>query len=271
MPELNWTLGYPMALGADGRLGGAADPVFQAQGLALSPLRACPGLAFLFAAGLFAAGPALAEAPPACPGGAARIRLAVTDPEPVHSNELTIDALHGETGQPRSATLHHLGLTTSRVEWQSEIETRYRSTAGGVCARPAVVALNLVQTEHLVRIAHEIRPGSCLYREVAAHERRHVAVNRRTLHAAAARARAAAEAWAARAEGRGATLDAAMESLQQGLRRAIEPALAAMRRAREASHREIDSLAEYQRLSRVCEGDQRALRAALRREEPPSP
>lgn len=186
------------------------------------------------------------------------------DPEPVLSNELGVDALHAETGQPRSATLHHLGLTTSRVEWQSEIETRYRSTGGGVCARPATISLNLVQTEHVVRIAREIPRDGCLWREVAAHERRHVAVNRRSLRRAAAQAKAAAEGWGARAEGRGATLDEAMAGLQQGLRRAIEPALAAMRSARESAHREIDSPAEYERLSRACPGDQKMLRDALR-------
>lgn len=190
------------------------------------------------------------------------------DPEPVLSHALGVDGLHDETGQPRSATLHHLGLTTSRVEWQSEIETRYRSGAGGVCARPATVVLNLVQTEHLVRIAHEIPPGGCLDREVTAHELRHVAVNRRTLREAAGRARAAAAAWAARAEGRGATLEEAMGSLQFGLRQAIEPALAAMRDARERAHQAIDSLAEYRRLSRVCQGEQRLLREALRLTSP---
>jgi hypothetical protein len=190
--------------------------------------------------------------------------LAVVDPEPVLSNELGVDALHAETGQPRSATLHHLGLTTSRVEWQSEIETRYRSTDGGVCARPAAISLNLVQTEHLVRIAREIPGEGCLWREVASHERRHVAVNRRSLRQAAAQARAAAEAWGARAEGRGATLDEAMAGLQQGLRQAIEPALAGMRATRDQAHREIDSPAEYERLSRTCPRDQKVLRDALR-------
>lgn len=193
-----------------------------------------------------------------------QVRLEVLDPAPVESGALSVDELHRETGQPRSATLHHLGLTTSRVEWQSEIETRYRSTEGGVCARPAVVTLNLVQTEHLVRIAREIPAGGCLWREVLAHERRHVAVNRQTLRQAGARARTAAIAWGARAEGRGATLDEAMGQLQQGLRRAIEPALAAMRAAREAAHREIDSEAEYRRLSRICLEDQRVLRGPLR-------
>ncbi|MFC7692032.1 hypothetical protein ACFQY5_23085 [Paeniroseomonas aquatica] len=146
-----------------------------------------------------AAAPALAETPP-CPPDPPQLRLTVTDPEPVFSHALTIDGLHRETGLPRSATLHHLGLTTSRVEWQSEIETRYRSTEG-VCARPATVSLELAQTEHVVRVAREIPKGSCLWREVSAHERRHVAVNRRSLRQAAAQAKAAAERWGARAEG----------------------------------------------------------------------
>jgi hypothetical protein len=189
--------------------------------------------------------------------------MTVVDPAPVVSQALGIDALHGETGQPRSAGQHHLALTTSRVEWQSEIDTRYREDAGGVCARPAWIALSLVQAEHLVRIAGEIRRGGCLWREVLAHEMRHVAVNRRTLRAAAARARAAAEAWAMRAEGRGAGFDEAMAGLQEGLRLAIEPALAGMRDAREAVHGQIDSRAEYERLGEVCPADQRRLREAL--------
>lgn len=175
-----------------------------------------------------------------------------------------MDALQDPTGQPLGAGQHHLALTTSRVDWRSEIDTRYREEAGGVCARPARVALSLAQAEHLVRIAGEIPRGGCLWQEVLAHERRHVAVNRRTLRAAASRLRAAAEAWALRAEGRGASFDEAMAGLQEGLRQAIEPALAGMREAREAAHGRIDSRAEYERLGEVCPADQRRLRQALR-------
>lgn len=210
----------------------------------------------------FAALPA--GAAPACPSVKARIRVSVTDPEPVLSTTLGIDALHARSGRPRSASVHHLALTSSRVEWQGEIDARTATGRGGVCARPERVVLVLAQTEHLVRIAHEIPRGTCLFREVEAHERRHVAVNRRTLHAAASRARSAAEAWAATAEGRGATEREAVAALQRGLRHAIEPAVASMRAARDTAHRGIDTEAEYRRLSRVCPADQRALRERLR-------
>ncbi|MBL6455627.1 hypothetical protein JMJ55_09855 [Belnapia sp. T6] len=122
----------------------------------------------------------------------------------------------------------------------------------------------MVQTEHRVRIAREIPEGGCLWREVLAHERRHVAVNRRSLREAAAAARAAAAAWAARAEGHGATLEEAMAGLRTGLRQAIEPALAAMRSGRATAHGAIDTQAEYERLGRTCPADQQRLREALR-------
>lgn len=211
-----------------------------------------------------AALPAAAATLPACPHATPMVRLRVVDPAPVVSTALGTAALEAETGQPHRPETHHLGLTTSRVEWHSEIETRYRETAGGVCARPMSVLLTLVQTEHMLRIAAEIPPGGCLWQEVERHERRHVAVNRRTLQAAGAGAEAAARAWAARTASRGRTLDEAMAALQAGLRRAIEPALAGMRAARGALHLAIDSRAEYRRLSEACPADQRRLRDRLR-------
>jgi hypothetical protein len=213
------------------------------------------------------AAPASRAAAPqaACPPHSPRVRLSLRDPEPVLSHELGVDALHAQTGRPRSATVHHLGLTTSRVEWRSEMDARTATTRrGGVCAVPDRLVLTLAQPEHRIRIAREIPRGGCLFREVEQHERRHVAVNRRTLREAARRARRAAEAWAAKAEGRGATEQQAMAALQSGLRRAIEPALAAMRAEREAAHRAIDTGAEYRRLARVCPEDQRVVRERLR-------
>lgn len=215
---------------------------------------------------------ALAEPPPgapsSCPDRQPRIRLSVVDPEPERRTDRGIDALHATTGRARSPTVHHLGLTTSRVEWRSELGARTaarpETRPDAVCAVPDRVTLTLVQSPHVVRIAREIAPGTCLYRQVAAHEARHVAVNRRTLREAATEARAAATAWAATAEGRGATEASAMAALQQDLRRAVEPALAAMRASRDAAHQAIDTPAEYRRLDQVCPADQRALRAKLR-------
>jgi hypothetical protein len=212
------------------------------------------------------------QAPPvACPPRAPVVQVQVVDPEPLLSAEAGVDALHAMTGRPRMPAARHLGLTVSRIEWRTEITLRtLRLPApppgGGqvFCAVPATVTLTLAHAEHRIRIARELTEGGCLFAQVEAHERRHVAVNRETLRAAARTVRTAAEAWARTAEGRGATLEEATDGMRQGLRRAIEPAMEAMRQAQARRHAAIDSPAEYRRLARVCPEDQAMLAERLR-------
>lgn len=209
-----------------------------------------------------------AEAPrAACPPREPRVVVQVLDPEPVVSAERGMDELHAMTGNPRTAAARHLGLTSARAEWQTEIRLRLdarRPAEGPVCAVPDRVTITLALAEHVTRIARELPESGCLFQEVAAHERRHVAVNRATLRDAAVRTRAAAEAWARTAEGHGATAEQAAEALRDGLRRAIEPAMAAMRAAQARRHAAIDTLNEYRRLARICPEDQQVLAERVR-------
>lgn len=192
----------------------------------------------------------------------------MTDPEPRVLAPVPAARLRMQAGGSEEAGLHlhHLGLTLSRVEWRSEITVRSQGPSGGpVCARPSEVRLRLIHAEHTIRLARELPRDGCLAREVLAHERRHVAVNRRTLREAAEALRATAVAWAARAEARAPDVGAAALALQDELAEAVEPVLARLRAAREAGHAAIDTAEEYQRLGRVCPQDQRRLRAALNR------
>ncbi len=215
-------------------------------------------------AALLVAGVAAAAAEPECPQTVPRVEVSLQDPEPSLDLSAGMDALRAEADAPLSAAHRHLGATTSRVEWQSEVEARLTSSSGRVCARPERVSLTLRHAEHSVRIARELPRGGCLYRETEAHERRHVAVNRATLRRAAAEVEAAARNWADSAVGRGAADQSAVAALQEGLRRAITPAVDAMQAAREAAHREIDRPEEYRRLGRVCPDDQKAIQGRLR-------
>ncbi len=221
-------------------------------------------LAAAAAAAWLAVGAAAAAEPECPPTGPPRVEVSLDDPEPSLDLGTGMDALRAEASAPRGAAFRHLGSTTSQVGWQSELEARVVSGAGRVCARPERVSISLRHVEHRVRIARELRRGGCLYRETDAHERRHVSVNRATLRRAAAEAEAAARSWAASAVGRGATEEAAMAALREGLRRAVAPAIDAMQAAREAEHRDIDRPEEYQRLGRVCPDEQKAIGARLR-------
>ena len=217
-------------------------------------------VALAAAAALLAAGEAAAQ--PECPSPTRppRVEVALNDPEPTLDLGSGTAALRAEDGAPRDAAHRHLGVTTSRVEWQSEMEARVEAASGRVCARPERVAISLRHVEHSVRIARELPRGGCLFRETEAHERRHVAVNRATLRRAAAEVEAAARAWAGSAVGLGATEQSAVAALRDGPRRAIAPAVDAMQAARDAGHREIDRPEEYRRLGSVCPDDQKAIR-----------
>jgi hypothetical protein len=212
------------------------------------------------------------------------VRVEVQDPKPRRMPPVPAAVLGAEVapplpGPPPPAALrvHHLGITTSRVEWRSEITARTLVTGGsdggGACAVPGELRVVLRHARHQVQLAREVPPGGCLEREVLAHEMRHVAVNRRTLREAAAALRQALEAWAARAEARAPGEEAATAALQEEMKAVMEPVMAQLREAREAGHARIDSRLEYRRLSIACPADQVRLRTALRRQriEPPPP
>ena len=213
---------------------------------------------------LLAATPVAAE--PACPPrGAPMVRVVVSDPEPRVLSALSSTELRAAVGEDATdGHLHHLGITVSRVEWRSEITVRSQGVVGGpVCALPAELQITLLHAEHSIRLARELPRGGCLSREVMAHERRHVAVNRRTLRDAATALRGVAQRWAARAEARAPDVAAAAAALQDELEAAVEPVLARLRAAREAGHAAIDTPEEYRRLGSVCAPDQRRLRAVM--------
>lgn len=210
--------------------------------------------------------PWAAAAQPACPPRLVPLlRVELADPGPRRLPPAPAAALGAEMGEAAGGAFpHHLGLTTSRVEWQAEITLRGRGPPGGpVCAVPTAIRIRLVHAEHAIRLARELPPEGCLAREVLAHERRHAEVNRRTLRAAAQELRQAARAWAAQAQAEAADLGAAALQLQDALGDAIAPVLERLRRSREAGHAAIDTPEEYRRLSRICPEDQRRLRRAL--------
>lgn len=228
----------------------------------------------LILAALLAGGAARA----ACPATGATIAISRDDPEPVVSavpmaalrGQMEAMAPRGPAAQrthdaqrtPATQRAHdeHLGVTASRVEWRMELAARYlREPDGRVCAVADRVTIVLAHVEHAIRIAEEIPPQGCLWHEVLAHEQRHVVVNRTTLAQAEQALRGAVTEWARRASVRAANAGEATGQLQAGLRQAVEPHLAAMRRARLEGHGRIDTAAEYDRLARICPGDQRRL------------
>jgi len=97
------------------------------------------------------------------------VQVAVQDRPPRILPPIPARALRAQAGGAVDGAFpHHLGLTVFSVESRSEITVRTQATEAGACALPAEVRLALVQTEHTIRLAREVPPGSCLAGEVLA-------------------------------------------------------------------------------------------------------
>jgi hypothetical protein len=161
----------------------------------------------------------------ACPDTGATISVSRDDPDPAISSA-PMAALRSQM-QAAAQRTHgeHLGVTASRVEWRMELAARYlREADGRVCAVADRVSIVLAHVEHAIRIAEEIPPQGCLWREVLVHEQRHVAVNRTTLAQAELALRVAVTEWARRASARAADAEASDRRWNRIWRRCVGPA-----------------------------------------------
>jgi hypothetical protein len=208
-----------------------------------------------------------ARAQPACPmrsTASPQVEVVILNPQPRLSRDTTVSALHGLSGQPQRANFHHLGVTVLRMEWRGEVQLSVATDPQGICAVVTRVRVTLAHVGHRILIAREIPQGGCLYQEVETHERRHVAANRRALREAVAPVGRALEAWAANAETRAATAEAAREALLSGLQATMTPLIAAVQERRDVANRAIDSPEEYRRIAQSCGVDQLRLQDRLR-------
>jgi len=230
------------------------------------------GLTLAAAAAALVPAPVLAQA--ACPAPRpARPTIEILNPEPLvdgtQSMRWLSDRLRrnarGWQRDPRlDRFIHAMGLTAT--EWGTEISVA--GIAGPRDERQCFVATELRVRfglhAHLVFVASEIPRGSCLWRDVYAHELRHVGVNREAIRAAAALLSADVESLARQGiSTEGPTAEAAQQAALVRLRAAVRRAEQAFDQRATRGHASIDTPEEYDRASRACGGEaQRILRSA---------
>lgn len=217
-------------------------------------------------------GSVLAQA--ACPAPRpARADVQILNPEPLVDGTQSIRWLsdrlqrnaRGWQRDPRlDRFIHAMGLTAT--EWGTEISVA--GLAGPRGGRQCFVATELRVRfglhAHLVFVASEIPRWSCLWRDVHAHEMRHVGVNREAIRAAAALLSADVEVLARRGIAtEGPTAEAAQQAALARLRAAVRRAEETFDQRSSRGHAAIDTPEEYDRASRTCGGEaQRILRGA---------
>jgi hypothetical protein len=166
--------------------------------------------------------------------------------------------------RPRVAHGYVLGLThtESHVTVQVDGELLQDAAARRECVLPRV-SVTLYYEPIVVYVGREFAPGTCAYREILAHEMRHLKSYQEALPKVEERVRAR---LAPRVQGRAVFADAggARPMLQREIDAVWLPAIRAEMRAVELLQREIDSPQEYARLSKVCQGAVQSLIGSTR-------
>lgn len=145
-----------------------------------------------------------------------------------------------------------MGLTTARSHSQIDVRLRGMKVPGGVCVR-ADVDVQLSYAPMTVYIARELEPGSCGYREVLAHEMRHVAVFRQYLDTSSTHLDAVLRARLPASQVfRFASMDDAARHFKEDQEGWLASTAEQTLDAVADEQKQIDTPAEYQRLSRAC-------------------
>jgi len=175
----------------------------------------------------------------------ADVRAAVLD------TSTSLRNLSADAGPAMGPNSHTLGTTSLNVMNNLQLQSRGMPQAGGGFCWSVTQVKAIVRADTTVNIASEITRDSCMWREVMAHEKKHVALDRQLLPnlVAATRARlmqlgnqsisAASEAVASAA-------------FQAAAERALNEAADQYFDGRNAQQLALDTPEEYARLSRAC-------------------
>jgi hypothetical protein len=183
------------------------------------------------------------------------IKIKLVDGKPAYNTVEGLKALTRKMNpnqDPGIKSIYSFGLTS--VEWRSKADLRLSGMPIGATSYCWYVAeVNMtIELRETVFLAKEIERDTCTWREVMAHEQKHVQLNDKMF------ARLPGEIKpkiAASAQGGILTSDGqdAMATFRPKIQAAINTALDKFSVAREKQHRtEIDTKAEYDRVDAAC-------------------
>lgn len=151
-----------------------------------------------------------------------------------------------------------MGLASAVWTYDFSLNGRALKTASG---RTCVAVANLRVTVRLedlqVRLASELRPGSCAYNEVLEHELEHVSIYRTSLPLAAEAMQASLNTAGVIRVAVGQSEDEAYAKLKQEVLDVLDGQLHKHKNLTAQKHAAHDSPAEYGRVADSCQGEMR--------------
>ncbi|HYG88567.1 MAG TPA: hypothetical protein VD978_20170 [Azospirillum sp.] len=169
-----------------------------------------------------------------------------------------LQAMPGRSAGPRGAESGQvLGLAHATFGERWQIGAHYQPQPGGaVCAALSRLTVSFGFQERVVYVARELPQGSCIQREVLTHEMKHVAVDEALLKEFMPTFKRRLEAVVARQGAvRARSHDHAMALLRQPVDAAVKGLMQEFARERERRQAKVDTIEEYRRVSKSCNGD----------------
>lgn len=169
-----------------------------------------------------------------------------------------LGSVPGRAPGPAGASQGHiLGLTQARYGEQSQISATFQPMGDGTfCAHPRSITVTFGIQQHVVLIARELPPNSCIHAEVMAHEMRHVAVDQALVKEFAPIVRRRLEEMLAQlGPVRARSQDQALGYIRRPVEAALKGTLQEFGRERDSRQALVDTREEYERVSRSCNGE----------------
>lgn len=169
-----------------------------------------------------------------------------------------LQAMPGRSAGPAGAQAGQvLGLAHATFGERWQVGAHYSPQPGGaVCAALSKLTVTFGFQERVVYVARELPPGSCIQREVLNHEMKHVATDEALLREFMPTFKRRLETVVAR-QGtvRVRGQDQALTALRQPIDAAVNDLMREFSSEREKRQAKVDTLEEYRRVSKSCNGE----------------
>ncbi|WP_448203262.1 hypothetical protein [Azospirillum sp. sgz302134] len=216
----------------------------------------------LAGAGMLTASPAAAQAGGACPRFGpieVKVEFQVAQLKRDYGRSLAqLASMPGRAPGPAGASGGHiLGLAHARYGEQSQLGALVQPMGDGTyCGGANALTVTFGFQERIIYVARELPQGSCIHREVLNHEMKHIAVDEQLLREFGPTIKHRLEGVLAQTRPvRARSKDQAMNVLRQPVDAALRQMMAEFGKERDRRQAQVDTVAEYERVSRSCDGE----------------
>lgn len=248
--------------------GAGAHPTFGGMTVARLPLTAYLLLSgmVLGVAGMLSASPAMAQTGAqqgaSCPrfGPAeVNVQFQVAKLQRDYTRPLAqLAAMPGRAPGPAGASHGHImGLAHAKYGEQSQLGALFQPMGDGtVCGAAKTLNVTFGFQERIVFIARELPQGSCIHGEVLAHEMKHIVVDEQLLREFGPTIRRRLESALSQARPvRARSQEQALNAIRRPIEATMRQMMQEFGRERERRQAKVDTVAEYERVSRSCNGE----------------